>query len=232
MIFVSKNKLRIDWATHESAKYACENWHYLKKIGFGKNNKIGVWENNKFIGAIIFGYSATPNVAKKYSLKQNEIVELQRVALRQHKSEVSRMISLAIKFLKKKNPKLKLIISFADCDRNHHGGIYQAGNWIYTGISMKDQKSGYIVRNKYMHCRSAGMKGRNTLEWVRKNLDSNAVEFITKGKHSYLMPLNEEMRQRILPLSKPYLKRTKSGDDGDHPYSDGATPIRTLQAVA
>ena len=46
------------------------------------------------------------------------------------------------------------------------------------------------------------------------------------------MSLDEEIRQRILPLSKPYPKRAKSGDDGDHPYSEGATPIRTLQEVA
>ena len=34
---------------------------------------------------------------------------------------------------------------------------------------------------------------------------------IVKGssKHRYLMPLDDEMRKRILPLAKPYPKRAK-----------------------
>jgi hypothetical protein len=34
---------------------------------------------------------------------------------------------------------------------------------------------------------------------------------IVKGssKHRYLMPLDEDMRQRIMPLAKPYPKRVK-----------------------
>jgi len=54
----------------------------------------------------------------------------------------------------------------------------------------------------------------------------------TKGKHRYLMPLDDEMKKRILPLSKPYPKRPKLGNDADHANSDGATPIRTLQEKA
>ena len=34
----SRPELKIDWATHEAAKYACLHWHYSKTIPTGKNN--------------------------------------------------------------------------------------------------------------------------------------------------------------------------------------------------
>ena len=36
-------------------------------------------------------------------------------------------------------------------------------------------------------------------------------------KHIYLMPLDEDMRKRILPLSKPYPKRDKQAMTGTQP---------------
>jgi len=223
-------QLKVDFCTPMASDYACKNWHYSKRSPFGKNNKFGVWENGKYIGCIIYGYSATPNVAKGLGLLQNEIVELQRVALTKHISPVSKIVAISIKLLKKYSPGLKLIVSFADVDQNHHGGIYQAGNWIYTGISMENVKSGYIVRGKYMHCRSAGMKGRNTLEWVRMNLDPKAKNFITKGKHRYLMPLKKNIKQQYIKLSKPYPKRQPSETgSGNHPEKGGVDPTLALQ---
>ena len=77
---------------------------------------------------------------------------------------------------------------------------------------MEGVKNGYIVKGKFMHCRTAGQKGQNTLQWVQNNLDHNAKIHITKGKHRYLMPLNNAMRKQIEPLRKPYPKRGISKD--------------------
>ena len=56
------------------------------------------------------------------------------------------------------------------------------------------------------------------------------VEKVPAGdKHKYLMPLDAEMRERILPLSKPYPKRAKDQASEDHSDLGGETPTRTLQ---
>ena len=226
--------LRLDWCSYEAAKHAVMNWHYSKTMPFGKTLKIGVWEYNKFIGVVLYGYSSTPNVAKGAKLKQQEIVELTRVALNNHKSSVSKIISISIKMLKYSNPGLKLVVSFADADQSHIGVIYQAGSWIYTGLNMKNAKNGYIVNGDFLHCRSAGMKiGRNTLETVRKYLDPNAIVHYTKGKYRYLYPLNKEMRKQIEPLAKPYPKKNcDSGVNRSTPsFQDGgggADPTESL----
>ena len=228
---MSKNKLRIDWATHESAKYACENWHYSKCMPIGKLVKIGAWENNEFKGVIIYGRGTSPQLGCKYNLEQTQCVELVRVALTNHKFCVSRMISISLKFLKRLNPNLRLIVSFASQNEGHHGGIYQAGNWVYSGLTSYQDE--FFFKGKRATDRVLSEYVKN-MRVGRRELEKQGIIYRlpTKPKHRYLMPLDEEIKQRILPLSKPYPKRTKSGDDGDHPYSDGATPIRTLQAVA
>jgi hypothetical protein len=206
----SKSELRVDWATHAAAKYACEHWHYSGSVPVPPLVKVGVWERRKFIGVVIFSRGATPSLLKPYGLSQTQGCELTRVALTSHAATVSRIVKLAIKFLKKKDPGLKLVVSFADPDEGHHGGIYQAGNWIYTGLSSSSIE--YIdSKGKRWHARMVKQKGWTTVNGiVRKTLTPDQCTKIVKpGKHRYLMPLDPEMRAKILPLAQPYPKRPK-----------------------
>lgn len=230
---MSSVQLKLDWATHEAAKYACENWHYSKSIPKSKLVKIGVWENNKFIGVVIFSSGATPHIGSPYGLKQTDVCELTRIALTKHESKVSKILSLALKFLKTKNPKLKLVVSYADLDQNHHGGIYQATNWIYEGLVNQGNRGAFIIKGKKVHPRTIGlMGGIQSLEWIKKNLDSNAKEFFTKGKHKYLMVLDDKIKKNIIKLSKPYPKRAGSKDNvasGFQSEEGGVNPTPALQ---
>ncbi|AUQ66219.1 protein Mom [Phaeobacter inhibens] len=97
----------------------------------GKTVKIGAFEAGRFIGAVVFSRGATPRIGSPYGLEQVEVCELTRVALDNHKAPVTQIISEALAMLKALNPGLRLVISYAALEEGHHGGIYQAGNWIY-----------------------------------------------------------------------------------------------------
>ncbi len=194
---MSKSDLQIDWATYAAAKYACENWHYSGCLPTGKLVKVGAWERNKFIGVVLFGRGASPNLGKKFLLNQDECVELVRVALTKHTNKVSRIASIAVKFLQKTNPRLRLVVSFADPDKGHIGGIYQAGNWVYCGDSPATVE--LFVNRRWVHWRGG---------FYHKN--ENTLRRLMPGKHRYLMPLDDDMRKQIQPLSKPYPKRVRS----------------------
>ena len=216
-----KPDLRIDWASHEAAKYACENWHYSKCLPVGKLVKVGAWENGKYIGCVIFGRGANNNMLKPFGLEQDDGCELVRIALNKHLTPVSKIMALAVKFLKKAQPGLKLIVSYADPDQGHHGGIYQACNWAYTGLSGKAIKVFY--KGKWAHKKTVDDAGIN---------QDNLAKKIVQGKHRYLMPLNQEMDARIKPLHKPYPKRVKQAMAGDQPEqrrSDTDPPAPTWE---
>lgn len=220
--------LRLDWCSHEAAKYAVEHWHYSKCLPSGKSVRCGVWEDGNFIGVVIFSLGATPNLCKPYGLTQQQCCELTRVALNRHKSAVSRILAIAIKMLKRHCPGLRLIVSFADTNKGHHGGIYQANGWIFSGSARLDA---WIIHGEKFHPRSVVAKfGSQSIDRVRKH-DPNAKK-IWGIKHRYLMPLDATMRSKTLSLSKPYPKRAGSKENVAsefHSGGGGAIPTPALQ---
>ena len=51
--------LVVDFCDYKAAKYAVEHWHYSKRMPKSKLNHIGVWENDCYIGVVLFGVGAT-----------------------------------------------------------------------------------------------------------------------------------------------------------------------------
>ena len=205
---MGKVDLKIDWATYEAAKYACLHWHYSHSVPAGKTVKFGVWEDGLFIGVIIFSRGTCGHIFNRFSIPITEGCELTRVALNKHKTQVSRIISIAIKLLKRKSPGMRIIVSFAAKSENHHGGIYQAGGWIYDGESQFKQE--YMINGRRISDRtiSGGVRAGR----IRR---ADLVKIPTETKHRYFMPLDDEMRKRIEPLRKPYPKRPKQAMASD-----------------
>ena len=204
-----KPELKIDWCTYEAALYACENWHYSGCIPVGKLVKVGVWEDGKYIGCVLYGRGANKSLGSPFGLEQTECCELVRIALTEHKTPVSRIMAISFKFLKQKNPGLRLIISFADQEQNHHGGIYQATNWIYTGVTAGADE--YLYEGKRWHGRAFRKSMGSHLNYMDKGLE------IVQGsqKHRYLMPLDKKIKKQILGLVQPYPKRKTEENSGE-----------------
>ena len=207
----SKVDLRLDWCSYDAAKYAVEHWHYSKTIPVGKLAKFGVWENGEFIGVVIFGLGGGDACnGKQYGLARNfEMAELQRIALTTHVSAVSRIIAISCRLLHTFCPGLQLLVSYADPEQNHHGGVYQGAGWIYTGRSADNWKAVW-PDGRTAHSRIA----RDHVQFgVRKTIDiSTAQKVPTSGKHRYLFPLTADLRAKILPLAQPYPSRDRSID--------------------
>lgn len=192
---IQKVNLKLDWCNYKMAKYACENWHYAKKMVTAKTTKIGVWENDKFIGVIIYGRGANNNALKKYGLRADEGCELMRVALKEHKTPVTRIMSISRKLLLSFSPNLKLIISYADPEQGHEGTIYKADNWQYEGLTDKvdyyiDSQGNELHWRKARFAQKRGEKlemfykpGKNKfIYWLdkRHELESKALDFQSK----------------------------------------------------
>ena len=103
---VSEKNIKIAYVDHKAALFACKQWHYSKRIPVNKLVKIGIWENDIYIGVIIFGVGASATIHKQFNLENTEVCELVRVALSKHKIEVSYLISRALKLLKELNPEV------------------------------------------------------------------------------------------------------------------------------
>ena len=184
--------------------------------------RVGAWERGLFIGCVLYSRGANPHIGSDFGLLQSETVELTRVALTKHDIEVSRIIAIACKYLKKTNDGIRLLVSFADPGEGHSGGIYQAGGWIYSGHGSIDKRvRRYTTKDgRVFHWRTVAkwLHSRRLKKTVSSAYENGfkPSEFIPK--HRYLMPLDAEMRARVLPLAKPYPKRPKKPDGSDQEH--------------
>lgn len=213
--------LRVDWCDHKAAEYAVMHWHYSKTMPTSKLVKIGAWENEKFIGAVIFSYGSNKSIGQAYGLKMQECCELVRVALGKHESHTSQVVAKSIALLKKQSPGLRLILSLADQTEGHIGTLYQAGNWIYVGYSTGDPRvRKYIDKSgRTLHWRTVGpmLNSRGLTESVESARAFGLIPQEHLPKLKYLYPLDRAMRKQIAPLAKPYPKRETCGQsiEGD-----------------
>ena len=81
-------------------------------------------------------------------LYQDNFMELNRLVITDNseKNVLSFFVSQTLKKLQKPS----VVVSYADSSQHHHGYIYQATNWIYTGLSTKF-KDYAVVGLEHMH---------------------------------------------------------------------------------
>ena len=206
-----KPTLRIDWCSYDAAKYAVQHWHYSRSLPCSKTARLGVWEDEKFLGAVVFAWGANRHLAGEYKLKMTECAELCRIALNRHITPVTRILAIAIKMLKREMPGIRLLVSYADMNQGHEGKIYQASNWYYVGQT--GHEAGIMLHGKLTHRRTINSKyGTSDIEWLRNRIDLTARRYEGKPKFKYLLPLDDEITRRVKLLSKPYPKRAASRD--------------------
>ena len=225
--------LFLDFCSHAAARHAVMRWHYSRAMPTAKLVRIGVWEEKKFSGAIIYGIGANRHLARPYGLEATEVCELVRVALapgREHPT--SQCVAVSLKLLKRQSPGLRLVVSFADLGQGHVGTLYQAGGWLFLGQS---DQSYFKVRGRVTHPRTLydrHGRGGQSVAWLRKHVDPKAERVPMAPKLRYAMPLDKAMRRQLEPQALPYPKRGRSNTSdapGDQPGEGGATPTRPLQ---
>ena len=123
------------------------------------------------------------------------------LACRKH--EVSRMISIAIRLLRKQCPGIELVVAFADTGQGHHGGIYQASGFVYAGLSEKGRLFKHKTTGRILHNRAVSANGyRSHFGHIRKVPRTDECTILeSTEKHRYLLPLTpgrvEEFELRL-----------------------------------
>ena len=208
--------MRLTYATKQAVDFACKNFHYAKcvpinTIGYNVYNDNGEW-----CGVVLFGTGAAPKIASPFGLCQGQVLELVRVALNGKQKCTSQVVSASLKQLKKDCPLCRLVVSYADCDQNHLGTIYQATNWVYVGETTNGQSHAFLINGKKIHEKSVReyvlkRYKSGTLENIKKAYNTeDVVKFYTKGKRKYLFPLDKKMKKQIEPLRQSYPKEDEA----------------------
>lgn len=189
--------MRLEIASKKAVQYALMNFHYAKKIApRATDSAFSVFnEKNEWCGVICFGLGASPNIHSPFGLNAGEVIELIRVALNGKQSSTSKVVSIGLKLLKKNNPLVKLVVSYADKGQEHVGVIYQATNWYFIQ-DIKSSDTQYFVNNEWRHSKA-----------IKPQIKKIAPKRKASGKYKYIYPLDKTLIPLCKSLSKPYPKQ-------------------------
>ena len=133
---------------HEAHQWFLKK-HYAKRIP-SVSHAFGLYKNNFLCGVCSFGRPMAHQLIK-HAFKgnfQDNFLELNRLVIDDglEKNVLSFFVSQSLRQLSKPN----VVVSYADTSLGHHGYIYQACNFIYTGLSFK--KRDYTVEGlEHLH---------------------------------------------------------------------------------
>lgn len=155
--------------------------HYSKRMPSNIQASFGVI-SSQLDAAIIFGIPAA-----KW---REEVLELQRlVRLPDYDKPLTALVAYASDALRREG--WNLLVSYADPDQDHHGGIYQAAGWHYGGFRQPCM-DGILFDGEFMHGRSCHHKWRTRSPHKLRLImpDRNIQPHYDKGKYLYWRPLN------------------------------------------
>ena len=116
-----------------------------------------------------------------------------------------------------------VIVSYADTSKNHHGYIYQATNWIYTGLSA-EFKDYYIRGMEHLHNGTIMDMSRgqeNRVEWLRQKFGNDLIMIERPRKHRYFIFIGnkkdcKKMKQMLPYKIEPYPKGNNKRYDASY----------------
>jgi len=188
--------------------------HYAKRLP-NIMYAFGLYYYNNLVGVITYGKPSSNSLCIGVCGKKNAqyVIELNRLCLLNNKkNEASFLISKSLKLLSKP----KIVVSYADTSMNHNGYIYQATNFIYTGLSDKRTEWRVIGSNKH----SKTITEQSTLKERKEQTDKYEVVERPR-KHRYIFFVADkktkklfysQLNYKILPYPKNISKKYDSGD--------------------
>jgi hypothetical protein len=184
--------------------------HYLHSLPGGTKLVFGVFLNQNLLGAITFG--AGPSLA--YSLVEDahpeDCLTLTRLWLSDQlpSNSESRVISIALRAIRQFTH-VKFIVTYADPSHDHRGIIYQATNFLYTGLSEKMPLFD-IGDGKPKHSRTLSHSyGTHSIKYlVSKGVNVKVIP--QAAKHRYIYFLDPAWKNKLQPRILPFPKKEEN----------------------
>lgn len=212
--------------------------HYSRKFYSATYIHLGVYIDGELYGILQFGYAMNPASAGSVveGTGLDEYLELNRMWLDDfapHCSE-SKALSYAIKFIRRKYPKIKWVQSFADERCGKFGAVYQASGFRYYGEHLGRfwEFEGEFFHNSILtdSRQSQTPKGRK----LHENRDKLVCHDLRQFRYLYFMAprFARGVKLKEQPFPKPNAARLL--DDCGTPASEpGANPGgRSISQVA
>jgi hypothetical protein len=183
------------------------NVHYARRIP-SVTYAYGLIRDGELVGVVTYGTPPSSTLCRGIcgDEYQSAVVELNRLILRDNlPNEASRLVGGSLRML----PTPRIVVSFADTAQEHTGYVYQATNFLYTGLSARflDPR----VRGLEHQHHATYAHGLSNAQ-VKEKYGEDNVYFVERSrKHRYIILLGtrserrrmrEALRYEVLPYPK------------------------------
>lgn len=169
--------------------------------------------HKRLLGALTLGVGPLNAYALVEGAAPDDCLTLTRLWLSDElpRNSESRFLGIVLRSLKRHTP-LKFIISYADPAQGHHGTIYQATNWLYTGLSsampLYQLPDGSVHHSRSL---SHAYGTHSVLHFANHGVEVKLVS--QAAKHRYIYFLDLTWRERLHVPVLPYPNR-EVADEG------------------
>ncbi len=216
--FVDTSKISLREISKDVAKGIIVKNHYSHKWSLC-THAIGIYYESDstheffddklvLIGCLIYGNPVGRSAAESISplISTDQVFELTRLFIHDGygKNIESYCIARSFDWIRKFRPDIKALISYADVEQNHRGGIYQATGWIYQGNSSMSLMPNYSVSlsndpYEWIHSRTVFEKyGSHNIEHLKNTIGKTFYRKKESTKHRYVYFLGNKIEKKKL----------------------------------
>ena len=199
--------LRLMPISQTDAKTLIVRNHYRHSLPGGTKLSFGVIVNSRLFGALTFGVGPYLGYKLVNGATPDDVVTLTRLWLSDELpwNSESKVLGIALRSLKR-DTSLKFILAYSDPAVGHLGTIYQATNWLYTGLSsatpLYDIGDGILHHSRSL----AHQLGSHSIRYLTsQGISARTVP--QSAKHRYIYFLNKVWSSRLAVPVLPYPKK-------------------------
>ncbi len=208
--------IKIKYNVRSIDSFQCNDWllhkHYAKRIP-AIEYSFGIFKDKILTGVCTFG--PPPRVMNDgesiFDTLRIKTLELNRLCINDtiEKNVLSYFVSQCLSML----PKPCCVVSYADHTFGHHGYIYQATNWIYTGLNQIHERQVFYF-GKEVHPRTACSMGFTSMvDWAKNDNNVSLGEYTKKHRYLYFIGTSKEKKRMIKELKYKVISYPKGNNN-------------------
>jgi hypothetical protein len=202
--------------------------HYAKRM-CPISHAFGLYDDEKLIGVVTYGIPSSS--ALRMGICGSEyienVIELNRLCCDNQLNMASMLVGRSLQML----PKPLIVVSYADTEQGHVGYVYQATNFIYTGLSAK--RTNWMVKGmEHRHSQSITdiSKGqKNRADWMREKFGDDFYLQDRSRKHRYIFLLGNKYEKKTMLKALKY--KIEPYPKGESKRYDAGGEVKTQQLL-
>jgi hypothetical protein len=218
-----------------------ETHEWLKKLHYAKrvppiSYAFGLYIDGILTGIVTYGMPSSSTLRNGICGEENSnyVLELNRLCFDSFvKNGASILVSKSLKHL----PKPTIVISYADTNQGHVGYIYQACNFIYTGLSAK--RTDWKIKGlEHLHGQTiadmsksaAGGERGSRVDFMRQKFGDDFYLEERARKHRYIFIVgNKYQKNNLINKIKYKIENYPKGESKKYEINQTASKQNLLQ---